>query len=307
MAMDSLWTSGLTWYLLPMASPRLFPYLSDRLRPPAVGARETPGHAAPAFKAGGEFMNPTPYNRGQEHDAPNRPSMTLATVIAILTVPVLLAIAVGCTLLRRAFARQELLPEEIALAAAWIFVVGSFVWLGVFLNGTTLLGFGSPWTWITAAHFTFAGYGALTVTALSCRVVSNRRALRTLRILLIAHPVAYLVTAAGLLGYRYCDEVAATSYALVFVTQLGAVVFGRPTRIARAPLLLVVFALAVPVATMVPALAWAWGRPIFDIPGMVRYHGIVNAIGHVGLGLSAFAWGRAQSHSVIHEGTHPTP
>ena len=233
--------------------------------------------------------------------------MTLAAVIAILTVPVLLAITAGSTLLRRAFARQELLPEDIALAAAWIFIVGSLVWLGVFLNGSTLLGFGAPWTWITAAHFAFAGFGALTVTSLSCRVVSNPQALKALRILLIAHPVAYLVTAAGILGFRYCDEVAATSYGVIFVTQLGAVVFGRPTRIARAPLLLALLALTVPVVTMVPALAWAWGSPIFDIAGMVRYHGIVNAIGHVGLGLSAFVWGRTQSHSVIHERTHPAP
>lgn len=233
--------------------------------------------------------------------------MTLTAVVAILALPVLLAITVGCTLWKRALARQELLPEEIALAAAWVFVVGSLVWLGVFLSGSTLLGFGSPWTWITAAHFAFTGFGALTVTALSCRVVSNRRALRILRILLIAHPITYLVTAAGILGFRYCDEVAATSYELLFVAQLGAVVFGRPTRIARAPLLLVVFALTVPVATMVPALAWAWGSPIFDMTGMVRYHGIVNAIGHVGLGLSAFAWGRTQSHSGIREGTDPAP
>ena len=233
--------------------------------------------------------------------------MTYATVVAILAVPTLLAITVGCGLLKRAFARPELLPEEIALAAAWIFVVGSLVWLGAFLSGSTLLGFGSPWTWITAAHFAFAGFGALTVTAFSCRMLSNRRALRILRILLVAHPVAYLVTAAGILGFRYCDEVAATSYGVIFVTQLGAVVFGQPNRIARAPLLLAVFALTVPVVTMVPALAWAWGSPIFDIAGMVRYHGIVNAIGHVGLGLFAFAWGRTPSHAVIHERTNPVP
>jgi hypothetical protein len=233
--------------------------------------------------------------------------MTYATVVAILAVPALLAITVGCGLLKRAFARPELLPEEIALAAAWIFVVGSLVWLGAFLSGSTLLGFGSPWTWITAAHFAFAGFGALTVTAFSCRMVSNRRALRILRILLVAHPVAYLVTAAGILGFRYCDEVAATSYGVIFVTQLGAVVFGQPNRIARAPLLLAIFALTVPVVTMVPALAWAWGSPIFDIAGMVRYHGIVNAIGHVGLGLFAFAWGRTPSHAVIHKRTNSAP
>lgn len=231
--------------------------------------------------------------------------MSYVVVIAILVVPVVLAIAVGSILLRRAFARPKILPEEIALAAAWVFVVGSLIWLGVFLSGSTLLGFGAPWTWITAAHFAFAGYGALTITSLSCRMVSSNRALIVLRLLLIAHPVAYLLTAAGILGFRYCDEIAATSYAIIFVAQLGAVVFGQPTRIARAPMLLAVASLTVPVVTMVPALAWAWGSPLFDIAGMVRYHGMVNAIGHVGLGLSAFAWGRPMSHSVIHERINP--
>jgi len=229
--------------------------------------------------------------------------MSHSAVLALLTIPVLLAIAMGCALLRRAFARPELLPEEIALAAAWVFIVGSFVWLGVFLRGSTLLGFGEPWTWLAAAHFAFAGFGALTVTALSCRVVSNQRALRILRILLIAHPIAYLVTAAGISGFRYCDELGAASYELIFVTQLGAIVLGRPNRIACGPRLLVVLALAVPVATLVPALTWAWGSPILDIAGMVRYHGLLNAIGHVGLGLAAFAWGHPPSHSIIQKVT----
>jgi len=233
--------------------------------------------------------------------------MTHTAVIALLAVPVLFAIAMGCVLLRRAFARRELLGEEVALGAAWVFVVGSLIWLGVFLSGSTLLGFGAPWTWLAASHFAFAGFGALTVTALSCRAVSNGRSRKILRILLIAHPVAYLITAAGISGFLYCDELGATSYGLIFVTQLGAFVFGQPNRIARGPLLLVVLALAVPVGTMVPALAWAWGDPILHIAGMVRYHGLVNALGHVGLGLAAFAWGRPQSHSPIRESTHRTP
>ncbi len=230
--------------------------------------------------------------------------MAHAAVIATLTAPVLLAIAVGCVLLRRAFARPQLLPEEIALAGAWVYIVGSFVWLGAFLSDSTLLGFGPPWTWLTAAHFASAGFGALTVTALSCRVVSNRRALRILRTLLIMHPIAYLVTAAGITGIRYCNELGAASYELIFIIQLAAVVLGQPNRMARGPRLLVVLALCVPVATLVPALAWAWGRPIFDLAGMVRYHGIVNAIGHVVLGLAAFVWGRPPSHSTLQQGVH---
>lgn len=225
--------------------------------------------------------------------------MSLTAVIALLSGPALLAISVGCLLLRRALIRRQLLPEEIAFAAAWIFVVGALVWLGVFLQGSSLLGFGTPWTWITAAHFMFAGFGALTLTAFSCRSVSAPRSLKILRILLVAHPIVYLVTAAGILGYRYCDEVASVSYLVIFITQWMAVLCGRPYRIPRAPLVLALIALAVPVVTMVPALAWAWNRPIFDISGMVRYHGIINAIGHVGLGFGAFLWGRPQSHSVI--------
>ena len=226
--------------------------------------------------------------------------MTFASVVAILSVPTLLAIAVGCALLKRAYARPKVLPEEFALAAAWIFVVGSLVWLGVFLSGSSLLGFSAPWTWITAAHFAFAGFGALTVTSLSCRLVSNPQAVKILRLLLIAHPIAYLVTAAGILGFRYCDEAGAVIYELIFVTQLGAVALGRPNRIAaRAPRMLALVALAIPVATLVPALAWAWGRPILDMTEMICYHGLINATGHVGLGFAAFAWGRPPSHSVV--------
>jgi hypothetical protein len=231
-------------------------------------------------------------------------SVTHITVIALLTVPALLAIATGTRLLRRAFQRTEFLPEELALAGAWVFMVASLVWLGAFLSGSTLLGFGAPWTWLAAAHFAFAGFGSLTLTALCCRAVSDARSLKTLRILLIAHPIAYLVTAAGISGFAYCDEVGAASYELIFITQLAAFLFGRPDRISRGTRLLVALALTVPVGTMVPALAWACGQPILDMTGMVHYHGLVNAIGHVGLGLAAFAIGRPKSHSPMREAAH---
>lgn len=217
------------------------------------------------------------------------------------TVPVaaavLLAIAIGCALLRRAFAREEVLPEEVALAAAWVFVVGGLVWLNAFLSGSALLGFSAPWTWLAASHFAAAGYGAVTITALTCRAVSNPRAARILRVLLVVHPAAYLVVAAGISGIPFCDEAGAAAYGLLFVTQLGAFVLGQPDRIGRGPRLLVLLALIVPVGTLIPAVAWAWGSPMLDLAGMVRYHGLVNALGHVGLGLLGFAWGRPRAHS----------
>jgi hypothetical protein len=225
--------------------------------------------------------------------------LTITAAIALCAPLALVAIGVGITLLRRAFARRELLPEEFALAGAWVFLVGSVLWLGVFLSDSSLLGFYAPWTWLTASHFAAAGFGALTVTALACRTVANARARRVLRVLLVVHPVVYLITAAGISGNPYCSELGAASYAVLFSVQLAAVLFGQPVRIARGPKRLLVAALSVPLWTMVPALAWACGRPLFDLDGMVRYHGLVNAVGHVGVGLVAFAWGRPRTHSPL--------
>lgn len=243
-------------------------------------------------------------NVQQANAALYRTSMTLPIVIATLVVPVTLAVVAGAVQLKRAVSKPKILPEGIALSAAWVFLVGSLFWLGVYLTDSVFLGFGAPWTWLTALHFAFAGFGALTITSLSCRVVSDQKALCVLRFLLIVHPVAYLATAAGIFGFRYCSEVGSVSYEMLFITQLVAVVFGRPDRMARAPLLLLVLGLMVPVATLVPAIAWAWKYPFFDMTEMIQYHGIVNAVGHVGIGLVAFAIGRPQSHSVVPMGSH---
>jgi hypothetical protein len=70
--------------------------------------------------------------------------MNYAVVIAILVVPVVLAIVIGSILLKKALTKPVILPEEIALPVAWFFIVGSLVWLGVFLSESTLLGFGAP-------------------------------------------------------------------------------------------------------------------------------------------------------------------
>ena len=218
--------------------------------------------------------------------------LTHATACALLAVPALAAVVVGWRLLRAALAQRPLRPEELARAAAWVFVVGGLVWLERFLTGTTLLGFDRPWTGLAAAHFGAAGFGALTVTAGCCRVVADPRALRVLRTVLVLHPVAYLIIAAGISGAPFADQLGATLYELLFVAQLGAALLGRPERIDPSPRRLLLLALGVPVLTLIPALAWAWGSPFLDLAGMVRAHGVVNAVGHVGLGLVALAWGR---------------
>src|SRR5512139_1103494 len=102
---------------------------------------------------------------------------------ALLALSLLGIALVGYRLLRRALGRAKLLPEEVALAVAWVFVGGGLVWLSVYLRGEMLLGFAAPWTWLAAAHFGAAGFGALTITALACRAVTSAHALALLRTL----------------------------------------------------------------------------------------------------------------------------
>ena len=220
--------------------------------------------------------------------------MTHAAAMAFLALPAVAVALTGSILLRRALARPVLLPEELALAGAWVFAAGSLVWLEAALADAVLLGFGRPWTWLAAAHFAAAGFGALTITALTCRAVSVPR---LLRVVLVAHPVAYLITAAGISGFRFCNELGASIYEAIFVAQLGAFVFGGPHRMRRGPTVLLGVALTVPVVTGIFAISWAFRHPIFDLAEMVRYHGIVNAGGHIGASLLAFAWGRPRSHA----------
>lgn len=229
------------------------------------------------------------------------PALTTGTAAALLTPLMLVGVWMGLRGLRRAWTRTRPLVEEFALAGAWVFVVGGGVWAIAYLSDLTLLGFASPWTGLTAAHFFTAGFGAWSVTAMCCRVVSGAGALRLLRVLVCLHPLAYGVVAAGISGVEGCDELGALAYLTIFVLQLGAVLRGTPDRIGARPRRLLLLALVVPLVTMLPALAWAFGRPMLDLGGMALYHGLGNAIGHVGLGWWALAWGRPPAHAALQE------
>lgn len=208
-------------------------------------------------------------------------------------VPLALAAAsffAGARLLRAALARPVLLLEELALVLACAYPVGAAAWLWAWLEGTTLLGFGAPWTWLTAAHFFVAGAGALALTALVTRLVDARLGRRVMLVLVALHPVAFATVAAGLSGVAWADELGAPLYALLFAVQAIVYLFATPSRghaVARVGLGV---ALLVPIATLVPAVGWAWRRPMLSLDDMVRFHGVANALGHVGLGLAMLAW-----------------
>lgn len=221
------------------------------------------------------------------------PFVTHAGAVALLSLPVLGAVVAGMAMVREAARRPHLALEDLMMAFAWVYPVGAAFWLEAWLTDSSRLGFGAPWTWLTASHFMAAGFGALTVSAWLTRM-THGRARRVMHVLLFVHPVAFAAVAAGLTGVPMADEVGAPLYAALFVVQAGVVLFATERRGPFAARVGLGLAALVPVATLVPAVGWASGRPLWSMDEMVRFHGITNAIGHAGLGLAMLAWIRPQ-------------
>lgn len=216
--------------------------------------------------------------------------MSHAAAVALAAGSAVVSTGVGLGLLRAALRRPILAFEDLALAMAWIFPIGAAVWFAAYLSGTSLLGFGAPWTWLTAAHFLVAGFGALILSAWLARTVHGTRPKAVMAGVLIGHPVAFAAVGGGIAGVAWLDEVGSVLYEVLFVTQ-AAVYFcaARPhgSRFARG---LLGVALVVPTLTLIPAMGWAWGRPPWGLDEMALYHGVGNAVGHVILGLVALTW-----------------
>ncbi|RME22901.1 MAG: hypothetical protein D6798_14675 [Deltaproteobacteria bacterium] len=215
----------------------------------------------------------------------------MTTLLAILDAVV--GSAAAAVLFRRAVRRPRLLPEELALAAAFLAVPVGAVWLWAWGTDRTLLGFGAPWTWLTAAHLHVAGCGSLVLTALTCRLLPAGRGLAVVRGLLLLHPAAFATVALGILGQPGAELAGAALYLLLYGAQLAVTAVGLRDRLRGRDgpaVLLLLVALLVPVFTVLPGLRWAAAAPLWDLAGMVRHHGLPNAIGHLGLGLAAMAW-----------------
>ena len=217
----------------------------------------------------------------------------------MLSIPILGAIAAGVVQVARAARRPVLALEDLMLALAWVYPLGAAFWFEAWLTDDSRLGFGAPWTWLTASHFMVAGFGALTVSAWMARTIPKGRARTVMHGVLLLHPLAFAAVAAGLTGVPLFDEIGAASYGGLFVTQ--AVLYGLAARPPGPPLARALLGLAlwVPVATLVPAIGWAWGHPLLSMDAMVRYHGLVNAFGHAGLGLVALAWMRPARRYIL--------
>ncbi len=190
------------------------------------------------------------------------------------------AVVLGFRAFQRALSRPILQASELGLALAWAWVVGGGVWLGAYAAGSSLLGFGGSWALLTAAHFHAAGFAAFSVTSLVVRAAGRGRWLLAL------HPIVFALVAAGLAGARGLDQLGTAGYLGLFAAQW--VVALRAGLARRRGGVAVLFALSVPLATLLLALDWALGPRRLDLGQMAWLHGLANALGHGAVGPLGF-------------------
>lgn len=214
----------------------------------------------------------------------------------VLGLPYLLATA-GAALhgLLRLGGRGALLVEEFVIDGALLCLPVGAVWMITWLADRALLGFQGLWVLLTAIHFHFSGFGCLLLLGGLGRLLAahQERAPRAWRL----HPVAALglmgslpLLAAGIAGNRSLEVLGVGMYVLLLPLTTGLLFVGAALTPDGRRWLLVASGLAVLGSS---SLAGLWGlfRPsLVSLPTMIRFHGSLNALGFVGLGLLGMRW-----------------
>lgn len=209
----------------------------------------------------------------------------------VLVIPVV-AVATGLALssLRRwSRGHRELL--DLAWPVAFAYLVVGTVWLGADRLGLEPAGFAPPFVQLTAVHFVYAGFASTLVAALVRRETAPAapRSSATAVILVgVAPPMIALgFTAVDALLTVGAVVLTIGLYVVAALLWLGVAPTAPPT----ARVLLRLSALAV-LAPMLLAVHWAAGATFgfrsLSIPTMAMTHGVMNAVGFVGLGLAGW-------------------
>jgi hypothetical protein len=180
----------------------------------------------------------------------------------------------------------------VPVVVAWGWLPVAAAWFAASRAGVAPLGFGEPITLLTAAHFHVAGFGLSVLASTTASRLGRRRlgrlawaawALVTVGPVCVAAGFTVDEPALNMVGaFIVATGVFALCPCIIGATN-GARALAR--RAGRA-------AAVVPLVPMVLAVAYGLG-PVLGTPApsielMVRAHGIVNALGFVGLGLAAF-------------------
>lgn len=172
---------------------------------------------------------------------------------------------------------------ELAVDAALVFLPVGGTWLLFSRWGRPLLGFGEPLVLLTAAHFHFAGFALALLTGLAGRALPGRGASAAAAGVVAGVPLVALGIALSPRGFPVVEWLAAW-----WLAAAGLLVAGLYLRLAtgRGPTLLALLpalagsALAVSsLLAAVYALGSFTGAGWLDIPTMVRFHAVANALG----------------------------
>ncbi|MEO6988160.1 MAG: YndJ family transporter [Aquihabitans sp.] len=174
------------------------------------------------------------------------------------------------------------------LGPAWACVaIGSLM---ASTAGVELFSIGEPIVRLTAVHYLYAGVGTLAVAR---RLRNERGPTRTTTLALAATGIAPPIVATGFVLGHPGPQIGGSILMTLGVWTSAAVLLARVKRTSsgRVAALRVAAGLT-PWVPMVLAVAWATaqhvaGVPALSIPDMTRFHGLVNGIGFVLLGLLA--------------------
>lgn len=214
-------------------------------------------------------------------------------VAAAMMVPWLLfTVAVGLLAAVRVFKKHSRSVTELVIDVSLVMVPGGAVWLTAYRSDIVIGGFGGLAAALTAGHFHTAGFGALVIAGLVGRAVAGMPLARRIHaVVAAAMVVGYGCMAAGIASGEHAFELAGASLYAFALPAIAALQVFAGVRRADGPgrVLLVLSSLCLLVST-VYALRFAaegfYGAAV-PIMTMLRMHGLVNAVGFVGLGL----WG----------------
>lgn len=194
-------------------------------------------------------------------------------------------------LVARARTERRFDLAELAIDAGFAYLPVGAVWAWVYRADVDLLGFAGVQALLTANHFHFAGFGMCVLVGLVGRRLGPAAG-PTYRAAALLAVLAVALVAAGI-TISHTLEVAA-AWALVLGVILTAVNLVRASRASRGVprALLVVSAIAGVIAAGFAAHFATGGFARLDAVALRRmlfFHALVNAIGFVGAGLTAFA------------------
>jgi hypothetical protein len=222
-----------------------------------------------------------------------------ARALAGLTAPWLLFCGLAAVHgVARLLTRSRLSLPELAIDVSLMLLPGAAVWLMVYRGEWILGGFGGLAAVLTAAHFHAAGFGTLLMTGMLGRGLAEAKLPRARKIhavttvaLLLAFPLLAGGIATGIRGLELAGAgLYVVALPVLAMLQIAAAVHLRD-RPAGLRVLLGLSAGCLMMATVFAgrfAMQGFYGAAV-PIATMLRFHGLINALGFLGLGLLAWS------------------